>query len=360
MEGTPQRPGPTVPERVRAAPVSYALAAANVLVFLWVEAHGSSRDPGTLVRFGALYGPAVWAGEWWRLLSAAFLHVGFVHLAVNVGFGLGWCVLVERALGRARFLALYLLAAVGGSALSLLGHNLSAGASGAIFGVVGATLVLHRRAVGSWGAFVRSRAAQVTLANIAVFSIVGIWARFDELAHAGGFATGALAAWLWSRPAPRRAWPWAVFAAGLVALLALALRPDREWAASRAANGIAIGSIQAALGEGKVALARTLVDAARARGLAAPGLDYYEARVLAAEGDLEGALARLRSLAKDAQPAIREPARRAAARFARELGLRLVTGEDPVRGLLLLDEACSGGDADACRLASDVTGRMGR
>jgi rhomboid protease GluP len=360
MEEMTVRRTPGLAQRLRASPASYALAAANVLVFLWVEAHGSSTDPETLVRFGALAPEEVWSGEWWRLLTAAFLHIGFAHLAVNVAFGLGWCVLVEGALGTPRFLALYLLSAIGGSALSLFGQHISAGASGALFGVIGATLALHHRALGSWRAFLASRGARFTLGNIAVFSVIGIWARFDQLAHLGGFLTGAAMASLWSRPAPRRAWPWAAFGAGLLLVLAAALRPDPAFAANRAA----LRDIHAAVRAEDPARARALVDAARARGLHAPGLDYYEGLALAQQGDLEGALAKLRPLAEHTQRGARDEARRATASVARLLGIRLLSGEgrppDPERGRALLDEACRDGDAEACRALKELGGGAAR
>ena len=143
---------------VRSSPATFALAAADVVLFAWVAAHGSTTDTATLVRFGALEPSRVWGGEWWRLLTAAFLHVGLLHLAWNLFFGIPLCRLVEGAIGPRRFLALYLASALGASAASLLGHQaaVSAGASGALFGVAGAMFALYRRVVGSWSAFFRA------------------------------------------------------------------------------------------------------------------------------------------------------------------------------------------------------------
>ncbi len=340
---------------VLSSPITFALAAADIAVFAWVAAHGSTTDTATLVRFGALEPSRAWAGEWWRLLTAAFLHVGVLHLAWNLFFGVPLCRLVESALGPKRFLALYLASALGASATSLLGLTaVSAGASGALFGVAGAMFALYRRLVGSWSAFFRARHVRVNALLFALFAVAAIRLPIDQLAHAGGLVTGAWMAWLLSRPPPRRAWPWAVFAGALVLAIALAVRPDPRWARNRAV----LAEIHQALLADDYARARSLVDAARAAGLTAAGLDYYEGLLLAQEGDPEGALARLRPLADSVGGAAGEEARRAAGVVARRLGSQLIGGDgrerDPARGAELLEESCRWGDADACRLAKEA------
>ena len=158
---------------IAATPVSFALAAACVAFLGWVETHGSSTDPEILVRFGALERGRVWDGQPWRLLTAAFLHIGWVHLAWNVAFGVLACRLVERALGSVRFLFVYLASALGASALSLLGQDaIAAGASGPLFGVVGAILALHRRGLPSWRAFLRSGATLWLVGGVATLAVV--------------------------------------------------------------------------------------------------------------------------------------------------------------------------------------------
>ena len=220
---------------LRSAPVTFALAAADIAVFAWVALHGPTTDTATLIRFGALEPARVWSGEWWRLLTAAFLHVGVLHLTWNLFLGVPLCRLVEGALGARRFLALYLLATLGASAASLLGHQaaVSAGASGALFGVAGAMFALFRRLVGSWGAFFRARQIRLNALLFGVFALAAVWLPIDQLAHAGGLVTGAIFAWLLTRPPPRRAFPWVVFAAALGAAVALAVRPDPRFTANR-------------------------------------------------------------------------------------------------------------------------------
>ncbi len=339
---------------LRAAPITFGLAGANVAVFAWVAAHGPTTDTATLIRFGALEPARVWAGEWWRLLTAAFLHVGVLHLAWNLFLGVPLCRLVEGALGGKRFLILYLASALGASAASLLGHQavVSAGASGALFGVAGAMFALYRRVVGSWAAFLRAREIRLNALLFAVFALAAVWLPIDQLAHAGGLVTGAAFAWLLTRPPPRRPWPWIVFAAALGAALALAVRPDPRWTANRAA----LEAIHQALRDDDLPRARALLDAAHASGLDAAGLDYYEGVVLAREGDLEGSLEKLRPLADSVGGAAGEEARRTAAAVARRLAARLrasAGGEhDEAREGALLRDACRWGNAEACRQAT--------
>ncbi len=129
--------------------VTKTLIAINVVVFLVNLAQGASlgRNGGELFARGLLYGPAVADGEWWRLLTSAFLHGNLLHIAINML--VLWFVgaPVEEALGRARFLALYLVSALSGAAGALLLDPLdfTIGASGAIWGILGAAVVFERQ-----------------------------------------------------------------------------------------------------------------------------------------------------------------------------------------------------------------------
>lgn len=120
---------------------TYFFIALQVIVFFVMELLGSSTDSNTLIQFGAKFNPLILEGEWWRFLTPIFLHIGFAHLLMNTLalFYIG--VAVERIYGRIRFLFIYLIAGFGGSLASFLfSPNLSAGASGAIFGCFGALL----------------------------------------------------------------------------------------------------------------------------------------------------------------------------------------------------------------------------
>jgi membrane associated rhomboid family serine protease len=156
------------------------------------------------------------AGEWWRLLSSAFLHGNLVHLAMNM-FAL-WQAgqLVERIFGSLRFAGLYLLAAIGGSLGSLLWGLLShhpvnsVGASGAVFGIIGGLFAF----IGREHSGVPPTVVRDLRSSLVPFLLFNIGAGFlyphtDNAAHIGGLAAGWLAGHLLARslhvPAPRAA-----------------------------------------------------------------------------------------------------------------------------------------------------------
>jgi membrane associated rhomboid family serine protease len=345
---------------LRAAPVSAALMAANVAVFALTTALGAGRDEGVLVRAGALERSHVWAGEPWRLLTAAFLHLGPVHLATNVLFGFLACRLVEPALGPGRFLGLYLASAIGGSALSLLGQDgVSAGASGALFGILGALLALHRRALGGWRPFLASRATRSLALGLVATAVGGSFVvHLDHLSHAGGLATGAAGAWLLTRPRPAPAWPWAAAGAVLAALVVASAWPRpglTAWQRDELERGV-----HAALSARDPATARVLVARADAAGLTSERLTSYRALLLVQEGDLDGALTVARPLQEARDPVVRAEGDRIVAQVARVLAYRAYTGDgaprNPWRALSLMDEACQAGDAESCRNAARVRG----
>ncbi len=183
--------------------VTQALIALNLAVFIYGLARGDLA-----VRFGNLALASdgsnqigVGAGQYYRLLTAAFLHAGLLHIAFNMLalFSLG--PTVEAALGRVRFLALYLLSALGGSVLSFLVSpptTLGVGASGAIFGLFGAYYVLVRRVGGATGPIL----GNIGLNLVITFTLPII----DWRAHVGGLVTGTLlaAAFAYAPAGPRR------------------------------------------------------------------------------------------------------------------------------------------------------------
>jgi membrane associated rhomboid family serine protease len=138
---------------------------------------------------GALWGPFMASGEYWRLLTAGFLHFSLIHVAVNM-FSL--YILgrdVEITLGTARFVGIYLTSLLGGSALVLLFENplaINAGASGAIFGLMGATLVVVLKAKIPAGMVLGVIGINVVLSL--TIPNISLWA------HMGGLFFGAAAA----------------------------------------------------------------------------------------------------------------------------------------------------------------------
>jgi membrane associated rhomboid family serine protease len=132
--------------------VTRVLVAINIAIYLITVAQGSGLNSpgGQLFDKWLLFGPAVEHGDWWRLITAAFLHAGIWHIAVNM-YALWWLgAAVEGAIGSMRFLLLYIISGLAGSAGALVWspHTPTIGASGAIFGMLGAGLILEWRATG--------------------------------------------------------------------------------------------------------------------------------------------------------------------------------------------------------------------
>jgi rhomboid protease GluP len=196
----------TLDELARRALVTPALVAANVLVFIGTLAAGAGLiqvDGSVLIRLGSNYGPLTFDGEWWRLLTSTFLHFGLIHLLLNMWAMWNVGKLTERLLGSGPFLVLYLFAGLCGSLASSYVHPMvnSAGASGAIFGVIGALLALmldpRTRIPASVSAAQRNSALVFIGYNLLNgFSHAGI----DNAAHLGGLCGGFAMSWLPARP----------------------------------------------------------------------------------------------------------------------------------------------------------------
>jgi membrane associated rhomboid family serine protease len=204
--------------------VTKTLIAINVAVYALNLAQGSSlnRTSGSLFEKGALFVSSpflpggVADGEWWRLITAAFLHGNFLHLALNMI--VLWVVgaPVEQAIGRGRFLALYLVSGLAGSTGALLWspHAITVGASGAIFGILGAALVLESQRNYVLG----GSALSLLVVNLVLtFAIPNI----SIGGHLGGLIGGALGALALSRFGRTHAIygrPGVLGAAGLIAI----------------------------------------------------------------------------------------------------------------------------------------------
>jgi rhomboid protease GluP len=178
---------------LRRLPVTALLLAAIGVFFLVETVQGGSTDPRVLLRLGANFPPLVRHGEYWRLVASMFLHIGVVHLLLN-----GWALyqlgsLFELLMGSWQLLAVYFVTGIMASLASVVfTHNLSAGASGAIFGLLGALisfLLRRRRTLLPRGKGLLSQLAFWAVINVVFgFSMPGI----DNAAHLGGFATGLL------------------------------------------------------------------------------------------------------------------------------------------------------------------------
>lgn len=164
----------------------------NILVFLLMYLLGNgSQDTLTLLLFGANYKPLVLAGQIWRLLTCAFVHIGLIHLLVNM-YSLSIIgSQLETYVGKWKYLAIYLLSAISGSLFSLItGDSISAGASGAIFGLLGSLLYFGYHYRLYLNSVLRNQIIPIIVINLLIgFLIPGI----DVLAHIGGLIGGYLA-----------------------------------------------------------------------------------------------------------------------------------------------------------------------
>lgn len=160
---------------------------------------GPQPTPPELVDLGALFGPAVAAGDWWRMITVGFLHANAIHLGFNMVVLWRLGALLEPSLGRARFVAVYAVSLLAGSLGILLVEPRAAtvGASGAVFGLVGAAVVAQRaQGVNP----LEGPLGGLLMVNLLfTFLIPGI----SIGGHIGGLAGGLVAGWLLVDLGPR-------------------------------------------------------------------------------------------------------------------------------------------------------------
>ncbi len=178
------------------APCTVLLAAINVIVFIVLTSQGMTEDGAFLLEHGAMYVPNVTEqGEYYRLFTSMFLHFGFEHLMNNmvVLVLIGWNLELET--GKVKYLIIYLVSGFSGNILSAwweiltADYAISAGASGAVFGLIGALLYAAIRNHG--------RIGEVSGRGIAFMILVSLYYGFtssgvDNMAHIGGLVTGFL------------------------------------------------------------------------------------------------------------------------------------------------------------------------
>lgn len=177
------------------SPVTGGFILIMAVDFIWqaVQSGGAALlKPGvlTLLQAGALESQLVSSGQWWRLVTCVFVHIGVIHLLFNLYALVSVSRLLEKEIGSARYFCLFLLAGIGGSAASfaLRREVVMAGASGALFGLIGFSIAFFRRQGG-----VQAREIQSFMVRWAIYGFVfGLIVRADNLAHAGGFAAGFL------------------------------------------------------------------------------------------------------------------------------------------------------------------------
>lgn len=190
------------------APVTSALIVLTAFVFIAQLVSGyplglfSSSTSGWVTQNGMLYGPLVAGGEWWRIVTPGFLHLGILHLLLNMYLLYVLGRMIEPELGPAQMLAVYMTSLVAGSlgALVLEPGSPSAGASGAIFGLMGMALVIARTRQ------IREAVQQIGILVVINLVVTFGYSGISKGAHLGGLIGGAICGVILFELGERRGW----------------------------------------------------------------------------------------------------------------------------------------------------------
>lgn len=227
----PVMPAPWVGAGSSPMMVTQALVALNVLVFVILAVQGIALNPPTqaLIDRGANYAPLTLGGQPWRLVTALFLHGGFLHILFNM-----WCLwdlggLCESLYGHVTFALVYLISGVGSSLASVWWHPAipSVGASGAVFGIVGALIASYYLGEFTMPRFAISGNLRSLLIFVAYNAVLGqVFGGVDNAAHIGGLVTGLVFGALIARVAPEGG---GIRRAGVILLVALIVASCGAW-----------------------------------------------------------------------------------------------------------------------------------
>lgn len=179
--------------------VTYGLMVVTIFMFFLQTISGGSENPLVLVQFGAKVNQLIIFGEWWRLITPVFLHIGFEHIIFNgvLIYFLG--IQVEDIFGHWRYFLLYILSALAGNVASFaFNQSISAGASTALFGLFGATLALPKLFPNNYSIKEMSKRFMALIIINLVFGIFS--SGIDMAGHIGGIAGGYLLTYALSAP----------------------------------------------------------------------------------------------------------------------------------------------------------------
>lgn len=171
--------------------VTHGLLALTIFVYILMTFDGGSQNPFTLVKYGAKVNELIVLGDWWRLITPMFVHIGFTHLLFNglIIYFLGQQL--EILIGHTRFFLLYILSGILGNAASFaLNNSISAGASTAVFGMFASTIVLGK--MYPYHAAIQ-RLSRNYFVLIVLNVLMGIFSTtVDNAGHIGGLVGGYL------------------------------------------------------------------------------------------------------------------------------------------------------------------------
>lgn len=178
-------------------PCTIVLAALNVVVYLLLTLGGDTEDALYMLEKGAVYLPSIAAGEYYRILTSMFMHFGVMHLANNMFMLVILGRYAENAIGKIKFILIYFIGGITGNLLSLAvewrsgNYSVSAGASGAVFAVLGALIWMAIKG--------RGHIAGLTSQGLLFMAFVSLYnglanGGINNYAHLGGIVGGFLAA----------------------------------------------------------------------------------------------------------------------------------------------------------------------
>lgn len=177
--------------------ITLLMVSANLLVFIVFTVLGNTEDVHFMLEHGACFTPAILQGEYYRLFTGMFLHFGSTHIAYNMICLIFMGDILETEMGSVKYLLLYIFGGLAGNLLSMMidirmgAYAVSAGASGAVFAIIGGLLWVIIRNKGRLGNITLSRMALMAgLSILQGFTETGT----DNAAHIGGFAAGFLLA----------------------------------------------------------------------------------------------------------------------------------------------------------------------
>ena len=183
---------------INRTPLSCLITAINLGIFTLAWIRGGSAgigvDTEVLLKLGASMRYFVQGGDYWRLLTAVFLHADWIHVLVNTVFMFSWCAMIERTVGPWWFAFAYLTTGVGSFAVSVLGSpGPSVGASGAGFGMIAVVLAMLYRREGNWHNFISNPYVRSILSQVGFWILIGFFVLrgMDNFAHVGGLVLGA-------------------------------------------------------------------------------------------------------------------------------------------------------------------------
>jgi len=178
---------------------TYVLIAANVAVYILTSYYGGSAiqtNDSAFYEATVLYAPLVFQGEWWRMITSMFVHADIAHIAGNMLFLFIYGLRAEKMFDLKEYMTIYFLSGLAGNALTLLSalmlstDFISLGASGAIFGLMGAVMIYSRRSIGQ--SILTALVYAFFLFTINIGPNVNIWA------HLGGLVVGLVLGYLFA------------------------------------------------------------------------------------------------------------------------------------------------------------------